>query len=311
MVVEVAAAVILRADGAFLLAKRPQGKVYAGWWDFPGGKVEPGELAEHALARELHEELGIDVHRAWPWVTRVFTYPHATVRLSFFRVIEWDGEPHPKEGQLLAWQRLDEPLLEPMLPANSPILASLALPEEYAVSAVLSLGEDAFLARLEERLRGGLKLLQLREKALSRDAMLGLAKKTCLLAHRYGARVLVNADEGLAREAGADGAHFTAQALMRLEARPQGMLGAASCHDAAELAQAMKLELDFAVLGPVKPTSSHPGAATMGWDRFSLLSRGATLPVYAIGGLNRGDLESAWRAGAHGIAMIYGAWGKR
>jgi len=90
VIVEVAAAVILRADGAFLLAKRPAGKVYAGWWEFPGGKVEAGEPAERALERELHEELGIDVRRAWPWLTRVFTYPHATVRLNFFRVTEWD-----------------------------------------------------------------------------------------------------------------------------------------------------------------------------------------------------------------------------
>jgi 8-oxo-dGTP diphosphatase len=85
-IVDVAAAVILRPDGAFLLACRPPGKVYAGYWEFPGGKVEPGEGLADALARELHEELGIDVVSATPWITRVFSYPHATVRLHFFRV---------------------------------------------------------------------------------------------------------------------------------------------------------------------------------------------------------------------------------
>ncbi len=311
MVVEVAAAVILRADGAFLLAKRPAGKVYAGWWEFPGGKVEAGEPAGEALSRELHEELGIEVRSAWPWLTRVFTYPHATVRLNFFRVTQWEGEPHGREGQDLAWQRLDEPLLAPMLPANAPIIASLGLPAEYAVSAAQLLGEEEFLKRLESRLRGGLKLLQLREKELSRDALPELARKVCRLAHRFGARVLLNSDEELARETGADGVHLTAQALMRLEVRPQGMLVAASCHDVAELAQAMKLELDFAVLGSVKATRSHPGAATLGWDRFTQLARGATLPVYAIGGLSPADTEDAWRSGAHGIAMITGAWANR
>ncbi len=308
MIVEVAAAVILRADGAFLLAKRPQGKVYAGWWEFPGGKVEAGEPAGQALSRELHEELGIEVGRAWPWLTRVFTYPHATVRLSFFRVTEWSGEPHPREGQELAWQRLDEPQLEPMLPANAPIIASLRLPSEYAVSDAGSLGQEAFLRRLESRLRGGLRLVQLREKQLPRKELVELARRTCGLAHRHGARVLVNGDPDIAREAGADGVHFTARKLMSLDARPQGLLAGASCHDAGELAHAMKLEFDLAVLGPVKPTASHPGAGSLGWERFARLARGMTLPVYAIGGLTRSDLEDAWRAGAHGIAMIGGAW---
>src|SRR5436190_4056868 len=114
LMLEVAAAVIERADGAFLLAQRPAGKVYAGWWEFPGGKVDEGESADAALSRELHEELGIDVRRAYPWITRVYVYPHATVRLNFFRVIAWSGEPHPREEQAIRWQRLDAPMAEPL-----------------------------------------------------------------------------------------------------------------------------------------------------------------------------------------------------
>src|SRR5258706_9289614 len=113
-VVEVAAAVIQRPDGSFLLAQRPPGKVYAGYWEFPGGKAEPGETPERALVRELHEELGIDVMRSYPWITRVFAYPHATVRLNFFRVLAWQGEPHPREDQAIVWQRLDAPMAQPM-----------------------------------------------------------------------------------------------------------------------------------------------------------------------------------------------------
>src|SRR5207253_9676517 len=100
-VIEVAAAVIQRPDGRFLLAQRPPGKVYAGYWEFPGGKLEPGEPPAQALARELHEELGIGVACAYPWITRVFTYPHATVRLNFFRVTSWAGEPQPREDQAI------------------------------------------------------------------------------------------------------------------------------------------------------------------------------------------------------------------
>ncbi len=308
MIVEVAAAVILRADGAFLLAKRPPGKFYAGWWEFPGGKIEDGEPAAAALGRELHEELGIDVEQAWPWLTRVFTYEHATVRLNFFRVTRWRGEPRPREGQVLAWQRLGESMVEPMLPANAPILASLALPAEYAVSSAASLGEVEFLRRLAIRLKGGLELVQLREKQLPRDKRLDLAKKVCMLAHRHGAKVLVNGDAVFAEEAKADGVHLSAHLLMKLDARPRAALVGASCHDAMELAHAMALGLDLAVLGPVNPTASHPGMATIGWPGFARLARHASLPIYAIGGLKPSDLESAWGAGAHGIAMISGAW---
>src|SRR5215510_11486634 len=129
-VIEVAAAVIQRPDGAFLLARRPPGKVYAGYWEFPGGKAEPGEPAARALSRELHEELGIDVETAYPWITRVFTYPHGTVRLWFFRVVSWKGEPHPREEQAIAWQKPGAATVAPMLPANAPVLASLMLPVE-------------------------------------------------------------------------------------------------------------------------------------------------------------------------------------
>src|SRR5688500_6913835 len=133
VIIEVAAAVIQRADGAFLLAQRPTGKVYAGYWEFPGGKIEPGEPAGRALARELHEELGIDIGEAFPWITRVYTYPHGTVRLQFFKILSWRGEPHPREDQAISWQQAGAPMAAPMLPANAPVLAALALPTEYAV----------------------------------------------------------------------------------------------------------------------------------------------------------------------------------
>ncbi len=301
MAVEVAAAVIQRADGAFLLAQRPAGKVYAGFWEFPGGKVEAGEQADRALVRELHEELGIDACTAFPWITRVFTYPHATVRLNFFRVTAWKGDPQPREQQAIAWQRFGSPLAEPMLPANAPVLAALELPQEYAITDAQNRGREPMLARLRERLDSGLKLIQLRDKGLPRREE--FAHSVLRLAHRHGAKVLINGGPAIG-----DGLHYTAAQLMSLRSRPQGILAAASCHNAAELGRAMDLELDFAVLGPVKATSSHANASPLGWDGFAQLVRGASIPVYAIGGVKRADLETAWHAGAHGLAMISGAW---
>jgi 8-oxo-dGTP diphosphatase len=302
MLVEVAAAVIQRADGSFLLARRPVGKVYAGYWEFPGGKVEAGEPAERALARELHEELGIEVGMSYPWITRVYAYAHATVRLNFFRVTSWKGDPHPREGQAIAWERAGAVAAEPMLPANAPVLAALALPYEYAITDAQSRGAGPMLARIRERLDNGLKLLQVRDKDLPQREE--FARAVLQLARQRGAKVLINGGPDLA-----DGVHYTAARLMRLAERPGTGLAGASCHNAAELQRAMSLELDFAVLGPVKPTPSHPGATTLGWDGFAHIAHGASIPVYAIGGMRHRDLETAWHAGAHGVAMVSGAWG--
>jgi len=301
--VEVVAAVIERPDGSFLLAQRPAGKVYAGWWEFPGGKIEAGEPAQRALARELHEELGIELRRAYPWVTRVHIYEHATVVLHFFRVVEWSGEPAAREGQALAWQRLDTPVAQPMLPANGPVLASLALPLEYAITDAQSLGAAEQLARVEARMKDGLRLIQVRDKGnWERNRLIYVITR---MARQYGARVLVNG--GLAG-ANTHGVHFSAEQLMTLRARPQGGLAAASCHSVQELGHAMAIGLDFAVLGPVKATPSHPGAPVLGWDGFRRIADGASIPVYAIGGLRREDLPAARAAGAHGLAMIRGSW---
>jgi len=299
--VEVAAAVIERPDGSFLLAQRPAGKVYAGWWEFPGGKIEAGELPERALARELHEELGIEVRRAYPWVTRVHVYEHATVMLHFFRVVDWTGEPQSRENQAFLWQRLDAPMAEPMLPANAPVLASLALPLEYAITDVQALGVDHQLARVEARMKDGLRLVQVRDKGhWERSRIIYVVSR---MASQYGAKVLVNGGPP------ADGIHYSADQLMKLRVRPKDGLAAASCHTVQELGHAMAIGLDFVVLGPVKATASHPGAAELGWDGFRRIAEGASIPVYAIGGLRRSDMDQARRAGAHGVAMISGAWG--
>ena len=302
--IEVVAAVLERADGSFLLAQRPPGKVYAGWWEFPGGKVEAGEPLARALARELLEELGIRVAKAYPWITRVHVYEHATVMIHFFRVVEWQGEPHPHEGQAFVWQRTDQPVVEPLLPANGPVLASLALPLEYAVTDAKGLGLVAQIERLEARVKGGLRLIQVRDKDNWERAQLIYAVKS--IAKQYGARVLVNGGPA------ADGIHFSAEQLMTLRARPNGgpncTLMAASCHTAQELGHAMAIGLDFVVLGPVNATASHPGAALLGWEGFRRIAEGASIPVYAIGGLRARDLDEARRHGAHGLAMISGSW---
>ncbi len=313
-IVRVAAGVVLREDGQVLLAQRPPGKAYAGYWEFPGGKIELGESPRAALARELAEELGISVRHAVPWLIRRFVYPHAQVELNFFRVLAWDGEPIGHDGQAFQWQTPDRLTVKPMVPANAPILRALSLPSIYGITMASDLGEEIFLARAELAFAHGLRLLQLREKEWPRERQRLFAANLKRRAAAFGAKLLLNGSAADAIAWGCDGVHWTAANLMAATARPNlpaGMLCAASCHNRAELQQAMALDLDFAVLGSVLATPTHPGVVPLGWDEWASIAAATTLPVYALGGLVCADLGTAMSRGAHGIALRRGAWPAR
>lgn len=129
--VDVAVGVLIDAQGRFLITSRPAGKVYAGHWEFPGGKVEAGETVEAALLRELHEELGITIGAAQPWKTILHDYPHALVRLHFCKVFDWHGEFEMREAQQMAWQTLPVEV-KPLLPGTLPVLEWLATERGFA-----------------------------------------------------------------------------------------------------------------------------------------------------------------------------------
>ena len=124
-VVDVAVGVLIRPDGQFLLTSRPAGKVYAGYWEFPGGKIEAGETVEQALRRELQEEIGITIGPVRPWRVEMVDYPHALVRLNFCQVFQWTGQLQMKEGQDCAWQSLPVQV-QPVLPGTVPVLSWFA-----------------------------------------------------------------------------------------------------------------------------------------------------------------------------------------
>ncbi len=307
-IINVAAAVIFAPDGRFLLAQRPVGKPWAGYWEFPGGKFEPGEDESQALARELHEELGIEVDQAWPWITRVFAYPERTVRLHFHRVPRWHGEPHGKENQALAWQSPENVTVAPLLPANAPVLKALALPPVYAITGAARFGMNDFLNRVQVALERGVRLIQVREHDMPAERLEQFARRVIKIAQIEGARVLINGDQALAVRVQADGVHWPAHQLMNLKARPDLPLCAASCHNRAELDRAAELELDFVVLSPVLSTPSHPGVTGLGWPAFAGMIRNYPLPVYALGGMRLEYLTQAMEHGAHGASLLSGIW---
>jgi len=309
-ITRVAAAVVVRPDGQVLLAQRPAGKAYEGYWEFPGGKLEPGETPAHALARELSEELGLVVRRTAPWLVQEYVYPHAHVELNFFRVYEWDGEPHGHDGQAFAWQMPGAFDVAPLLPANTRIMQALLLPPVYGITCAADLGEEAFLVRASRAFDAGLRLVQLRERDWPVARLAAFAVRLRDLARGHGAKVLLNGEADAARRLGLDGVHWTSARLAAATSRPDDLVVGASCHGVAELARAGAMGCDFAVLGPVRATPSHPGARTLGWNGFACAIEATRLPVYALGGLVPADLDAAVDHGAHGIAMRRGAWDK-
>lgn len=309
VITEVAAAVLLRAGDngpEYFLAQRPPGKAYAGYWEFPGGKVEPGESFGDALVRELNEELGIHVTEACPWITREFIYPHAHVRLKFFHVHAWQGELRPLEHTGMIWTRIgDLPGVTPVLPANGPILRALELPAILALTHAEALGAELELQHLKDSLDKGLRLIQIRDKSLPPEARSQFARQVMALAGQFpGTLVLVNEDAELARAIAADGLHLSAAQLMQTTSRPDFDRVSAACHNAEELARAVALELDFVVLSPVLPTLSHPGQPALGWAAFRQLTERLPLPVFALGGMRLDTLTEARGHGAHGIALL-------
>ena len=129
--VDVAVGVLIDGDGRFLLTSRPEGKVYAGYWEFPGGKLEAGETVEQALRRELHEELGIRIGVAQPWKIELMDYEHARVRLHFCKVFDWLGDFEMRERQAMAWQTLPVQV-RPVLPGTIPVLQWFAAERGFA-----------------------------------------------------------------------------------------------------------------------------------------------------------------------------------
>ena len=303
---EVAVAIILRADGKFLLAQRPPGKAYAGYWEFPGGKVEVNETVRDALVREIHEELGLHLTQTYPWLTQTFDYPHARVNLHFYRVLAWEGEPHPREGQVLSWESSDALRVSPMLPANGPILRALGLPAVMGISHAAAIGERAFLRKLDQAMTGGLRLLQVREPTFNEDALGSFVDKIRQQQGGRQLRLMVNAAPEVVAKITDAGLHLNARRLSQLQSRPNFLWCGASCHNAAELSQAAKLQLDYVVLGPTLETPSHPNVSGLGWEAIGELLRDYPLPVYCIGGMKVNDLDQAWQQGAHGIAMLRG-----
>ncbi|NOZ10658.1 MAG: Nudix family hydrolase [Gammaproteobacteria bacterium] len=309
-IINVAVGVLEDVAGRVLIGQRAGDRPYSGLWEFPGGKLEPGESVTDALAREYQEELGVQVHTSQPLLSFVFAYPEYTVRLHVLRITKYSGEPRGLEGQAIDWVALDQLGEHDMLVACPPIIAALSLPRIYAITAASVMGEEAMLRGLERQLKKGLKLVQVREKKMDSQAYEQFATEVIHRCHEYSAKVLLNGEVDLVEGLGADGLHLDGPKLDAMGQRPiaDSLWLSASCHNEAELAKACALGVDFAVLSPVLPTQTHPGAKTLGWEGFHGLIKDIPMPVYALGGMSTGMVEQAQDNGAQGVAMMRGLW---
>ncbi|MFC4729348.1 Nudix family hydrolase [Coralloluteibacterium thermophilus] len=303
----VVAAVLRDARGRVLLTRRTEGRELAGLWEFPGGKVEPGESPEQALARELREELGVQIGRCTPLIAVPQAYPKRRIVLDVYLVSNWRGQARGLEKQALAWTPQDRLAVYPTPPADVPVIAALTQPATYLITPDLS--APSIREGVERALQAGVRRVQLRAPSLPDEARRTLAASLAMRCRVVGAELLLNGDATLAAELGV-GVHLRAAQLASLAERPlpAGQRVAASCHDAGDLLRAQALGCDFAVLGPVQPTASHPDAVPLGWPAFARLREQVSLPLYGLGGLRPEDHAEARRHGAQGIAAIRGLW---
>lgn len=309
--IHVMAAVIRGRDGRILIAKRPDHAHQGGLWEFPGGKLEPGEARLAALERELYEELGIRITRARPLIDIRHDYADKSIRLDVWQVDDFEGEPHGAEGQPIRWVDARELSQYAFPAANIPIVTAARLPERYLITPDEP-DRNRLFKGLERAIDEGVRLIQLRQTHLAQAEYHSLTQEVL---DRFGSRCqwLIKGHQPPTQNG--VGWHLTSQQLRSLseagwqrQAAQAGGWLAASCHNEREIELAAQLDVDFITLSPVLPTPSHPEAAGLGWVRVGELLSMANLPTYVLGGLTEKDLPQAFAAGAQGVAGIRGFW---
>ncbi len=294
-----------------LISKRCHNQDLAGFWEFPGGKVENGETSQSALARELFEELGIVVNQAESLMNISHDYPDKKVLLDVWKVNNWSGNVTRREKQEIAWVAINELNHYAFPSANKQIIKTISLPVIYVISQDTYTSQVRLLSAIRDCFEQGLKLFQLRLKQRQYDFQ--LINEIKKLASFYHAKFILNGTVEDIQNYHTDGIHFNKNELFKYSSRPipKNYILGGSCHNEAELMQAILLDVDYVFISPVCVTSSHPSAKTLGWDRFNQLAKKINVPVYALGGLSENDLNKARISGAHGIAMLSAFWRKR
>lgn len=293
--------ILRNADGEILIAERRQDQFMGGFWELPGGKIETGESNEASLARELKEELNVDICAPSLMHTMCYQYPEKTVYLWIYTIDSFDGEARGAEGQNIIWCPAEKLNDFNLLPTMKAIIHKICLPAYYWITPENE-PEEALLEQLHAHIDNGSKLVQLRAKTALNLSFVERFYQACQDA---GVKLILNTINKTFSEP-CDGWHLTTQELLSLSDRPcatDKLLGA-STHNLIELEHAETVDVDYISIAPVEPTKSHPDRAPFGWDKARELVEISNLPVYLLGGMSTQNLQRAHSINAQGIAGI-------
>ena len=294
------------------MGKRLDSQSWAGWWEFPGGKLEINESPYEGLKREIFEELGVVIKKYKQWTTRRVVEKNKITILYFFLITSWTGMVEGREGQELQWVNLKKYNVTKVLPPNQVIHHALKndLPNVYAITNLQEISSENFFQALKRKVNDGLSLIQIREKNLLKTELKDFLVRIKKILHHTNVRIIINSNIDLAYKYELGGVHLNSKQLHELSHFPKDLLVGASCHSENDLKVAEEKNADFAVLGSVKKTLTHPDLEPIGWVRFNKLVNNSNLPIYSIGGMTNSDILSSLEYGGIGIASQRAIWAK-
>jgi 8-oxo-dGTP diphosphatase len=298
------------------ISRRKSGAHLEQLWEFPGGKVKPGEARFHALKRELEEETGIRVLAALPFMSLFHRYKEKKIFLDVWEVISFSGEAEGLEGQEVSWvsqHHLDDYTFPE---ADIPVLNALSLPRELLITPDMpEQHEDSFVRQFEQlTTRRVYPLVQFRSHHLDDKTYAGVAARLNEICSVNGQKLIISRPTIKRLRSTLfddyEWRHLNSSILQGLSSKPfdRAVKMSASCHDKQELKMAERLGCDFALLSTVRDTTSHPGRKIKGWYQIKKLIQPCRLPVYALGGVRRRDFSSSRFQGAIGVAGISDFW---
>ena len=274
--------------------------------------MESNENPSEALKREIYEELGVAINKYRQWTTRRVIEKNKITILYFFLITSWTGMVEGREGQELQWVDLKTYNAKKVLPPNQVIHHALKndLPDIYAITNFQETPSDNFFQSLKRQVDYGLRLIQIREKNLTATELEALITRIKITLKHTNVRIIINSSISLAYKYQLDGVHLNSKQLNELKYFPKDLLVGVSCHSEKDLEVAEEKKADFAVLGSVKETLTHPNLEPIGWKKFNKLVDNSNIPIYSIGGMTNDDIPLSFNFGAIGIASQRAIWTK-
>ena len=299
--IKVVVGIMHNSNNKIFIAKRKKNQFMSGYWELPGGKVEPSENNVSAIKRELFEETGVIVKDCKLVQKIQHIYPEKTINLSVYSIDDYLGDPIGFEGQETTWSSINEFKNFKLLPTMWRIIHKISLPKYYWITPDKH-QSDSVINECKKRLSNGIKIIQLRSKTSLDSAYIEKIFKLC---KENQAKLILNTPNKAFNEP-CDGWHLTSFELMSLKERPisEDKIFGASTHNIDEALQAKNISADYISLSPIEVTLTHPNAKPLGWENASGIIEQCNLPVFLLGGMDKELAEKAFSIGAHGVAGI-------